>query len=63
MTAPSTAWEAEQMARENARPLSTAKAMCLGAVGLSPAFQRDLEQSNERAEAMNEVWRRLSARG
>lgn len=57
MTTPSTAWEVERMARENAKPLSSAKAFCLGAVGLSPAFQRDLEQSNERAEAMARAWR------
>jgi hypothetical protein len=39
------------------------QALLLGAVGLTPELRRDLEQSNERAEAMNEVWRRLSARG
>lgn len=48
---------------EGERRASTSTLVALGAVGLSPEFRRDLEQSNERAEAMNEVWRRLSARG
>lgn len=38
------------------------QALLLGAVGLSPEFRHDLEQSNERAEAMNEMWRRVTGK-